>query len=125
MIRMAPLPVGKNDYPRPSLPDYARNFQPVLPSILDATVGNIERLAPRNAQDLRSFCSLALAIFGSSARSHLAAGEVENAGAATKVGHLEQGSAAGLFHVITMRGNGKDVEWQRGHLLRVLVPRAV
>src|SRR5438874_5968181 len=115
MVWMAPLPVGKNDYPRPSLPDYARNFQPVLPSVLDATIRNIERLAPRDPEDLRGFYSLALAIFDRSAGSHFAACEVQNAGATTKVGHLEQRSAAGLLHVITMRGNGKYVEWQGGH----------
>src|SRR5947207_140661 len=122
MIRMATLPVGKNNHSRPGPPDYARNLQPVLPDILNTTVWNIERLAPRNAQDFRGLGSLALAIFSRSACSHLATREVENTGATAECGHLEQGSGAGLFNVVTMRGDRKDVEWQRGHYCVRLYP---
>ena len=72
--------------------DYARNFQPVFPSVFDAAVGDIERLPPGNAQDFRRLCRLACSIFCRAPRAHLALSEVENAGPVSAVGHLEQGS---------------------------------
>jgi hypothetical protein len=49
-------------------------------------------------------------IFGSAARPHLALRQVENAGATSALCHFEQRSAAGLLNIVTMRGNGEDVE---------------
>src|SRR5258708_3062486 len=81
-----------------------------------------EVVGARSGRDFGGGYGLGLGVLCGSARSHLATGEVENAGATTKVGHLEQRSAAGLFNVITMCGNGKDVEWQRGHYCVRLYP---
>ena len=43
------------------------------------------------------------------ARSHFALRQVEDAGAISALGHLEQSSGAGLFHVVTMGGQGENV----------------
>ena len=49
------------------------------------------------------------AIFGAAARSHLALGQVENAGAVAALGHLEESASAGLFYVVAMRGQGEKI----------------
>ena len=90
--------------------NYARNLQPVFPSVFDAAVGDIERLPPGNAQDFRRLCRLACSIFCRAPRAHLALSEVENAGPVSAVGHLEQGPATCLLNVIAVRGNGEDIE---------------
>jgi hypothetical protein len=35
--------------------------------------------------------------------------KVEDAGAVSALGHLEQSSAAGLFYIIAVRGEGENV----------------
>ena len=52
MVRVAALPVGKNHHTGPLLADDARDLQPVLPSVLYASVGDIERVTPGGLQDL-------------------------------------------------------------------------
>jgi hypothetical protein len=37
-------------------------------------------------------------------------GEVEDASAVAAFGHFEQSSAASLFHIVTVRSQGKNVE---------------
>src|SRR5450631_106819 len=107
---MAPLPVGKNQDPRTLLAEYAGDLQAILPGIFDAAVGEIERMAPGNFQDARRVRRFAGTVFGGAARPHLALREVEDSGAVSALGHLEQSSAAGLFYVVAVRGQGENVE---------------
>ena len=106
---MAPLPVGKNQHPRTLFAEYASDLQAILPGIFDAAVGKIERVAPGNFQNARRLRRFAGAIFGAAARAHLALREIQNAGAISALGHLEKSSAAGLFDVVTVRGQGEKV----------------
>src|ERR1039458_8813789 len=107
---MASLPVGKNQHPRPLLAKYTDDLQTILPGIFDAAVGNIERVAPGNFQDARCLCRFARAIFNVATRPHLTLREVEDAGAVSARGHLEQSTGAGLFYIIAVRGEGENIE---------------
>jgi hypothetical protein len=107
---MTPLPVGKDDDSRPRLANHTCNLQSVLPGVLDAAIWYVERLPPLDTQDFRGLGRLPRTIFGSPACTHLALRQVENPGATSVLCHLEQRPAAGLLNVVTMRGNGQDVE---------------
>ena len=64
----------------------------------------------QDASGVGGFCG---ALLGGAARSHLALGEVEDAGAMAVLGHLEEGAAAGLLHVVAVGGDGEDIERNR------------
>src|SRR5947209_4436695 len=106
---MASFPVGKDHYARPLLADDTRDLEPVLPRVLNATVGNIERLPPADFQDLCRGFGFASAVLSAPSRAELALGEIEDPGRVTQARHFEQGAAAGLLHVVAVRGNGKNV----------------
>src|SRR6266481_971740 len=101
---MAALPVGKYQHPRTLLAKHADDLQAVLPGIFDAAVGNIEGVTPGNFQDARRLRRFARAVFGGAARPHFSLREVEDAGAVSALGHLEQSSGAGLFYIVAVRG---------------------
>ena len=86
-----------------------RDFQPVVVGVLDPAVGNIERLPPAGFENARRFVGFARAIFDGAARAHLALRQVEDGGAVSALGHLQQRAATGLLHIITMGGDGKNV----------------
>src|SRR5258708_7515024 len=100
MIRMPPLPIGKNDHPRPRLPNHAGPLQPVLPRVLHATVGEIESAPPTNPKNLCRVGGLARAILRRSASAHLALRQVEDASTLPALCRLQQCAAAGLFHIV-------------------------
>jgi hypothetical protein len=106
---MAALPVGKNQHSRTLLAEHADDLQAILPGIFDAAVGKIEGVAPGNFQDARRLRRFKGAVFGAAARAHFTLREVEDAGAVSALGHLEKSSAAGLFDVVTVRGQGEKV----------------
>jgi hypothetical protein len=106
---MATLPVREDQYPRTLFANYARDLQAILPCIFDAAVGNIERVAPGNFQDASRLRRFASAIFSRAARPHLTLRQVEDAGAVSALGHLEQSSGAGLFYIIAVRGQSENV----------------
>ena len=54
-------------------------------------------------------CGLARAVFGGSACAHLSLREVEDSGAMSEGGHLEQRAAAGLLDVVTMGCDSENV----------------
>ena len=62
-----------------------------------------------NAKQPGSLIGFAGAVFGGAAGSGFAPGEVEDGGAQATRGHTQEGSAAGLFHIVTVRGNGQHV----------------
>src|SRR5260370_31882305 len=111
---MTPLPVGKNQHARTLLAEYEDDLQSMLTGIFDAAVGNVESFAPGNVQDARRLRGFSRPVFGGAARSHFTLGEIEDAGAVSALGHLEQSSAAGLFYVVAMRGQGENVD---GHFV--------
>src|SRR6185437_15882563 len=115
---MPSLPVRKDHYSWPRLPNCPRNFETVLPGVLDAAVRDVERLAPGNFQNSRSFGGFRFARLCRSSRAHFAASEIKNAGAFSLLCCLQQCATAGLLHVVTVRGNGQDVEIRRRHQSR-------
>src|SRR5579863_210665 len=102
MVRMASLPVGKNQNSGPLFADDTRDFQLVLPRILDPTIRNIESLPPGDAQYFRGLRCLLGTAFGSASRPHLTLSEIEDAGAPSALCHLQQRAPAGLFDVVAM-----------------------
>src|SRR5436305_7600910 len=110
MIGMAAFPVGKNHDARSSLANHARNFQTIVPGVLDSSVGDVERLPPSDAQNFCGLICLARAVVRGAPSTHLAAGEIENAGTMAALRHLKQSSAAGLLYVVAMCGYSQDSE---------------
>ena len=107
---MAALPVGKNHHAGPKPPQHRGDLQPIFEGVLHVAVGQIERLAMRDAQDLRGGFGLGSALFGGATRAGLAARQVEDPSAPAKRLLHQKSAAAGLLDVIAMRGDGKYVE---------------
>src|SRR6266404_4027454 len=106
---MASFPVRQDYDPRASFSDCARDFQPVLPGVLYAAVGNVERSAPGAPQNLRCGFSLSRSVISRAARTHLTLGQVEDAGALAALRHLQQRAATGLLDVITVGSDCQNV----------------
>ena len=106
---MARLPVGKNDDAGAQLAQDAHDGDAILKRVFDRAVGQVERLAPAHAENARGFFGLAGALFGGAAGSGFALGQIENRGAQAARRHAQQRSAAGLFHVVAMRGDGQNI----------------
>ena len=109
MIRMACLPIGKDDDSRPLLPQHSHNLQAILPGVFDTPVGNVQGVPPTDIENLGCFSGLAFSIFGGASGAHLATREIENAGTAAALGHFKQSTAAGLLHVVAVSSNGQNV----------------
>src|SRR4051812_41883257 len=110
---MATLPVRKNHDARTRAADYARNFQAIGPGILDTAVRDIERLPPGNTEKPAGIIGFAFPISGRPASTHFSASHVENPGTLPLLRHLQQGATAGLFHIVTMSCDSKNVEMDR------------
>jgi hypothetical protein len=106
---MPSFPVGENQHPRTLFAEYADDLQTIVPGIFDAAVGDIEGVTPGNFQNACRFGGFTGPVFGGAARAHFTLREVEDAGAVSALGHLEQSSAAGLFDVVAVRGQGEYV----------------
>src|SRR5215831_7409283 len=118
MIGVAALPVGKNHHARPLLANDAGDLDSVGVGILDTPVRNIERLAPRDLQNASSIGGFPGAAFRRAARAQFSLRQIKNAGARTFLSHFQERAAAGLLHIVAVRGNGENVEWRRTHFLR-------
>ena len=115
MVGVARLPVGQNDDAGAEQAQDAHDFEAVFQGVFDRAVGQVESLPPAGAQQARGLRGFAGALFGAAAGSGLALGQVENGGAQAARGHAQQGSAAGLFHVVAVRGDGQNVgRWRIG-----------
>src|SRR5436309_13722552 len=110
MIRMPPLPVRQNYHARARLSNDAPNFQPVFPGVLHAAVGYVECAPPTHAKNFSRIAGLTSPILGAASRSHLALCQIEDARALPALRGFQQSAAAGLFHIVAMCGNGKNVQ---------------
>ena len=88
MIGMAALPKGKDHHSRSLLADDPRDLQPVLPGVLHASVGDIERVAPGDLQNLGRSLGFGGSLLGSAAGAHFPLGQVEDAGTVPGLRHL-------------------------------------
>src|SRR5579864_8932323 len=116
MIRVTRLPIRKDQHARTQFTDDTRDLDPIAEGVLDAAIGDVERLAPTDFQDARRLAGLARAVFNGAARAHFALREVEDSSAVSALAHLEQRTAARLFHIVAMSGDGQNVAmWRVRH----------
>src|SRR5690348_10854870 len=99
---MAAFPIGKNDDPRTRAPNRRRDLQSVPPAVFDATVRNIERLAPAHLHEQAGLVGFALTIRSGAPGSEFASRKIEYARALPFLRHLEQSAAAGLFDIVAV-----------------------
>src|SRR6266568_983190 len=109
VVGMARLPVRQDDYARTNTTQNVDNLLPVVESVFDCAVGQVECIAPAYAQQSGSLGSFAAAIFRGATASGFTSRQIENRSAKAARGHAQQGSAAGLLHIIAMRRNGQHI----------------
>src|SRR5580704_18414336 len=114
MIRVASLPVRKDHHARALLPDNLRNFQPVLKSVLNPPIRNVEGLTPGDAQYLRGILRFPCALLRRASRSHLSLSKIENSGTPSALRHFQQRAAAGLFDVVAVRSDRQNIKGRSG-----------
>lgn len=113
MIGVARLPVRDDHDARPQMPDLSRDGHARGDAVVQARVGKTEVAAPRHLENPRGLLGFRHADLRGTARSHVARGQIHDAGAIAHPGHFEQGSAARLLDIVRMRGDGQYV--QRSH----------
>ncbi len=106
---MPALPVRQDHHARPQLAQHANDLQPILEGVLHPAIRQIERLPPANSQDARCSFGFRGTLCSGAAGPRLALRQVQDAGLQAKRAHLEQRAAAGLLHIVAMRGNGQNV----------------
>ncbi len=116
MIGVTSLPIGKYHDPWPQLPDNARHFKLIFPGVLYTAVRNIQGLSPADTQNSSGVGGLALAIFCCTPCAHLSPGQVQDTRPTAQFRHFEHSPTAGLFDVITVSSNGKNIERETGHV---------
>src|SRR5271165_3886948 len=99
---MPRLPVRQNQHAWAKLADDARNLEAVVVGVLDAAVRNVEGRTPTDLEDARGFGGLARPVFDCASGAHLALREVEDGGAPTEGGHLQQCATAGLLDIVAV-----------------------
>jgi hypothetical protein len=109
MVGVARLPVRKDDDTGTEAAENERDGDAILKGVGECTVVEVESLTPANSQDAGGFVSLTGAAGGCAARAGFALGQIENCRAQSARSHAQQGSSAGLFHVVAMSGNCEDV----------------
>ena len=105
------LPIGQNDHAGTQEAQHAHNFEAVFQGVFDRAVGQVERLPPAHAQQARSFGGFVGALFRVAAGSGLALCQIQNGSAQAARGHAQQGSPAGLFHIVAMSGYGQNIRY--------------
>jgi hypothetical protein len=109
VVRMAGLPIGKDDDAGAEEAQDARDFDSILEGVLDGAIGEFEGLAPSDAEKFCGFGGFGGAFVRCAAGTGLALGEIEDGGAQTARCHAQKGSATGLFDVVAVGGDGEDV----------------
>jgi hypothetical protein len=106
---VACLPVRKDDDARTKATENTHDSDAILKGVGECAVREIERLTPADSENTGGFVRLAGAIGCGAARAGFALGQIENCRAQTARSHAQEGSSAGLFHVVAMGGDGEDV----------------
>ena len=118
VVGMPSLERRRDDDARPVAADDPRERRAGARRVLDRGVWKLEVLARAAPDDLRGAVGLLSAQLGRAARAHLALREVEDGGALSQLGRLDQRAAAGELDVVTMRGDGEDGDRLGRPLLR-------
>jgi len=111
VVGMARFPIGENYGVGPELTDDLGQSEFVLARGLDVGIRHAQGFAPTHAEKFGGFGGLPGASFGRAAGAHFAGGQVEDAGLVAELGHFQESSAAGKFHVVGMSGDGEQVEF--------------
>lgn len=123
MVRMAPLPIRQDNHSWPQTAEGLDDLEPVRLRVFDVAVGKIKRLAMGDPEDTGGLLGLGAALLGGAPGPGLPLGKVEDACLPSSRLHGKQRPAAGLFDVVTMRGDSENIEHRRqsgceGKLLR-------
>ena len=110
VVWMAGLPIGKNDHPRACFSYDTRDLEAIFPGVFDASVGDVEGMTILDLENSGGFRGFAGPVFGVASRAHFTTSQVQNSGLTALLCGFEQSPAAGLLNVITMGGDGEDVE---------------
>ena len=110
VIGVTALPIGEDDDARAEASEDGGDLEAVALGVFDVAVGEVEGFAMADVEDAGGVVRFPFALVGGAAGAGLAAGEVEDAGGPAEVVHGEEGAAAGLFDVVTVRGDGKEVD---------------
>ena len=130
MIGVATLPERQDDHSRTKTPQNFRDLQASFVRVLEVAVGQVQRFAMSDMQDVAGFDRFRLTLCSGSAGPGLSPREVKDAGSPTSRLHHEQGATAGLFHVVAMGRNGEDIHSGRrrrgvDHQLAALVTASI
>jgi hypothetical protein len=102
MVRVARLPVGKDDDPRLRFTNDTSDLEPVLPGVFNPPIGNVEGMTILRLKNLGCFPRLTSAVGSCTTAAHFALREVKDTRALALLRRSEQRPAAGLFHVVAM-----------------------
>ena len=108
VIGVAPLQRRRDDDARAEATDRPHEQLARRRRVLDACVGEPERLPRAAPDDLGGPLRFLLPERGGAARAHLALREVDDRGAVTALRRLDQRPAAGELDVVAMGGDGED-----------------
>ncbi len=112
VIGVARLPVRKYDDAGTKPAKDAHDGDAIFKRVGYGAISEVERVTPANAEDAGGFFGFTGAIVNTAASAGFALSQIENRGAQATRSHAQQGSAAGLFYVVAMRGDGEDVGFE-------------
>ena len=110
VVGMPALPVRKNDDAGTQTAQDGGQLQTIDQRIFDVAVSQVERFAMGIIEDSGGGVGLALAVGGGAAGAGLSLGEIEDAGRPATGVHGQKSAAAGLFDVVAMGCDGKNIE---------------
>src|ERR1700761_8831577 len=113
MIGVPALPVGKNNDAGPQTAQYGRQLQTIDQRVFDVAIGQVERFAMGNIQDAGGGVGFRLTVGGGTAGPRLSLGKIENSCSPATGVHSQKSAAAGLFDVVAMGCDGKNIELPR------------
>jgi hypothetical protein len=106
VVGMTALPVGKDDDAGTQAAEDGGYLEAVFEGVLDVAVGEIEGFAVGYVEDAGGGVGFGFAVGSGASRAGFALGEIEDAGAPAAGLHGEEGTAAGLFDVVAVGGDG-------------------
>ena len=111
MVRVTTLPVRQDDDAGTEAAQNGGDLQAVFERVLYGTIRQVERLAMAHLENSGGGFGLGLAFGCAAAGTGLRLGSGRGCRCASAKRLLdEQGAAAGLLHVVAVRGDGEDVD---------------
>ena len=110
VVGVTALPVGQDDDAGAEPAEDCGDLEAVLEGVLDVGVGQVEGFADCDLKDAGGLSGLGGAVGRGTAGAAFATREIKDAGAGAEGLLHEEGAAAGLFYVVTVRGDSEDVD---------------